>query len=61
TMCKACAEACSPKAVKVSGDPTKFIFRIESSGALPPEQILLRATEALGDKFEEFSKLVKKL
>ncbi len=61
TMCKACAEACSPKAAKVSGDPTKLIFRIESSGTLPPEQILLRATEALGNKFEEFSKLAKKL
>lgn len=61
TMCEACVEACSPKAAKVSGDSTKLIFRIESSGTLPPEQILIRATEALGDKFEEFSKLVKKL
>lgn len=61
TMCEVCVEVCSPKAVKVSGDSTKLIFRIESSGTLPPEQILIRATEALGDKFEEFSKLVKKL
>jgi len=60
-MCKACAEACSPKAAKVSSDPTKFIFRIESSGTLPPEQIVLGATAVLERKAEEFTKLVKKL
>ncbi len=61
TACEACVEACSPKAVKIWRDQTKLIFRIESSGTLPPEQILLRAADALGQKFEEFSKLVKKL
>jgi len=61
TMCKACVEACSPDVVKVSGDPTKFIFMVESFGGLPPEQITLRAIDALKDKFEDFSKLVKKL
>jgi len=30
-------------------------------GALPPEQILIKAIDALGKKFEEFPKLVKKL
>lgn len=61
TMCKGCLEVCPKDAVKVTGDPTKFIFRIESSGTLPPEQILLQAMKVLGDKFEEFSKLVHKL
>jgi len=60
-MCKACMEACPSKAVKVSGDPTKFLFKVESSGAHPPDQIILKAMEVLQNKFEEFSKLLKKL
>lgn len=61
TMCKACVDVCPKDAVKVTGDPTKFIFYIESSGALPPKQLLLQAMKVLGDKFEKFSKLVNKL
>lgn len=61
TMCKACVESCRSKAVKVSGDQTKLIFRVESSGTLPPEQIVLKAIDALEEKLEEFPKLVKKL
>jgi len=60
-MCKACVEACPSDAVKVSADPTKFVFRVESSGTLPPEQIILKAMEVLQDKFEEFPKALKKL
>ncbi len=60
-MCKACAETCHSKAVKVSGNPTKFIFRVESSGTLPPEQIILKALDVLQAKFEELPKLIKKL
>lgn len=61
TMCKACVEVCPKDAVKVTGDSTKFIFHIESSGTLPPKQLLLRAMKVLEDKSEEFSKLVNKL
>jgi DNA-directed RNA polymerase subunit D len=61
TMCRACAEECPSKAVKVSGDPTKFIFRVESSGTLPPDQIILRALDVLEEKSEEFTKELKKL
>ncbi len=59
--CKSCSEVCPEDAVKVSGDPTKFIFVVESFGSLPPDQIILRAIDSLKGKFEEFSKLVKKL
>ena len=61
TMCRGCAEACPPKAIRIGNDPTKFIFRIESAGGMPPEQILLKAMGLLGDKLDEFSKRIKKL
>lgn len=61
TMCKGCQEACPPKAIRIRGDPTRFIFRIESMGFIPPERILLKAVEVLEGKFEEFVKRVKKL
>lgn len=61
TMCKCCEEVCLPKAIKVRGDPTKFLFRIESTGSLAPEHILLKAVEVLREKFNEFLRQVKKL
>jgi DNA-directed RNA polymerase subunit D len=60
-MCKACVEACPKEAVKLTGDPTKFVFRVESFGAHPPENILLQAMKSLQGKFENFSKLAGKL
>jgi len=61
TVCKTCMETCSTKAIRVYGDPTKFIFRVESTGSLPPDQIILKALDSLQARFEEFPKLVKKL
>jgi DNA-directed RNA polymerase subunit D len=60
-LCKACSEACPSKAITIGSDATKFIFRIESTGTLPPEQILFKAMATLEDKCKEFGKLVKKL
>lgn len=61
TMCKACVEACPRDAIQIKHDSTKFLFRIESTGTLPPEQILLKAMEVLREKCKEFIKQVKKL
>jgi len=61
TICRACVEACPRGAIRIGYDASKFIFRLESTGALPPEQILLKATEALGEKCREFMKQVKRL
>lgn len=61
TMCRACVEACPRDAIRVGHDDSKFVFRIESTGSLPPERILLRAIEAMGGKCKEFVKQVKKL
>jgi len=61
TMCRSCSDACTSESIRVSGDNTKFIFRVESSGALPPDQIIIRAAKALEDKFEEFADAAEKI
>jgi DNA-directed RNA polymerase subunit D len=61
TLCKACEEACPKGAIKVGHDDTKFIFKVESTGCMPPEQILSKALEVMEEKFREFLKHVKKL
>ncbi|MEW6592775.1 MAG: DNA-directed RNA polymerase subunit D [Candidatus Hadarchaeota archaeon] len=61
SICNSCVEVCKPGAAKVYGDPTKFIFKVESFGGLPPEQIIIRAINSLRGKFADFSKQLKKL
>ncbi|NVM30194.1 MAG: DNA-directed RNA polymerase subunit D [Candidatus Helarchaeota archaeon] len=56
-LCKACEEACvtePDKAIKVAWDSTKFIFAIESSGALPTEKIINMACQILKGKINNF-------
>jgi DNA-directed RNA polymerase subunit D len=60
TMCRACVEACPKGALKIGHDDSKFIFNIESTGALPPEKILSKALDELGDKCKDFIKQLKK-
>ncbi|MEA1904341.1 MAG: DNA-directed RNA polymerase subunit D [Candidatus Hadarchaeota archaeon] len=59
--CIAGVEICPEDGNKVGHDPTKFIFRVESSGAMPPEQMVERATKVLEDKSKEFVKKLKKV
>jgi DNA-directed RNA polymerase subunit D len=61
SLCNACVDACKPGAAKVYGDPTSFIFKVESFGGLPPEQMILKAMDLLRAKFADFSKQLKKL
>ena len=62
TLCMDCVDACpqDPKAVKISWDETAFIFKIESTGALPVERIVLEAVKILDKKVSEFSDQLKK-
>lgn len=62
TLCMDCVDACSkdPSAVQVSWDEAAFIFKIESTGALPVERIFTEAIKILDKKFKEFSKQLKK-
>ncbi len=61
TMCRMCERACRREAITLRYDDTEFIFRIESNGALKPEQILQKAIKSLEDKCKEFIKLLDKL
>lgn len=60
TLCEACAEAC-PDAVEVEGDPSKFIFKIESTGAMSPERVAKESIEVLKDKCGQFSEKAENL
>ncbi|RLJ09563.1 MAG: DNA-directed RNA polymerase subunit D [Candidatus Aenigmatarchaeota archaeon] len=58
-LCRACAE--QSEGVEIEGDPTRFIFRVETVSGLKPEEIVSKAAEILGKKAEEFKKELKKL
>lgn len=60
TLCRDCEKVCPPKAIKIGYDDSKFIFRVESTGSLPPERILLKALDALSAKCGEFMELVRR-
>ena len=62
TLCMDCVDAC-PKdlsAVEVTWDKNAFIFKIESTGALPVERIVVEAFKILDKKVKEFSNQLKK-
>jgi DNA-directed RNA polymerase subunit D len=60
-MCMACVEACPKDAIKVGHDATRFVFKVESSGAMPPEEIVDKAAKVLEGKSREFMKQLNKL
>lgn len=53
--------ACKIGDFKISLDPTRFIFRVESISGLPPEYIVEKAAEIIGQKASEFRTALKKL
>lgn len=62
TLCMDCVDACpkDPPAVDISWDEKAFVFKIESTGALPVERIVIEAAKILDKKIKDFSKQVKK-
>jgi DNA-directed RNA polymerase subunit D len=56
TVCQDCVDICpqSPPAVEVSWSKDVFVFDIESTGALPPERIVLEGLKILDEKAESF-------
>ncbi len=62
TLCMDCVDACpqDPKAVEISWDDKTYIFKIESTGALPVERIVTEAVKILDKKVSDFSDQLKK-
>ncbi|MCK5561312.1 MAG: DNA-directed RNA polymerase subunit D [Thermoplasmata archaeon] len=67
-LCDACLEVCEPagqkkdvKALKVTGNPTKFLYKFETDTSLTPQEALIFALKSLEDKFSEFKNAVSKL
>ncbi len=47
--------------VEVGGDPTRFVISFETDGSLSPGEVLAKATEILGDKFQRLSSTLEAL
>ena len=61
TLCMDCVDACpqDPPAVEISWEENAFIFKIESTGTLPVEQIVIEAVKILDKKIKDFKKIEK--
>jgi len=59
-LCRACAEA-SDGGLEIRGDPTRFVFSVESISGLDAAYIVTKAAEILGGKAEGFKKELAKL
>ncbi len=57
-LCNSCVEACELDAIKVRGNDKKFIIKIESTGALKPEEIFGKSCEILQEKAKKLRELL---
>ena len=55
-MCRSCVRASTNGYINVGHKDNDFIFRIETDGAMPPKEVLLKACDVLGEKAEKFIK-----
>ncbi len=58
SLCNTCVDICEAGAVEVKGREDKFIFKIESTGALPPKEVFDKACDILAGKAETLIKLL---
>ena len=61
TLCQDCVDACpqSSSAIEVSWEENAFIFSLESTGALPPERIMIEVVKMLDKQLNEFESQIK--
>jgi len=61
-LCKECLKIAKPKeALVIEGDPTKFIFNVETVCWLSSEDIILQAVDILKKKVKDFGREVRKI
>jgi len=60
-LCQDCVDICpqNPPALEVKWEKDRFIFGLESTGALPPERIMMEATKILDEQLEEIGSQIK--
>jgi DNA-directed RNA polymerase subunit D len=51
-LCNSCVEMCEVDAIKVTGDPTKLVFRFETDGSMDAKVILIKGLSILEEQFE---------
>ena len=61
-LCGSCVEACplKPPAIRQDVVEDAFIFKVESTGALPPERIVTEAVKVLLEKLDELEGKVER-
>ncbi|TFG13450.1 DNA-directed RNA polymerase subunit D [Candidatus Thorarchaeota archaeon] len=52
SLCEACVEECESGAITIDTKKNSFLFKIESTGALPPEEIVEKAAELLMERIQ---------
>lgn len=53
SMCEACVKECESGAITIDSKKDSFLFKVESSGALPPDEIVERAADMLKERVRE--------
>jgi DNA-directed RNA polymerase subunit D len=52
SLCEACVKECEPGAITIDSKEDSFLFKVESTGALPPETIVEKAAELLKERIQ---------
>ncbi|MBN2202667.1 MAG: DNA-directed RNA polymerase subunit D [Candidatus Aenigmarchaeota archaeon] len=61
-LCGECVKTADPKgSLKIEGDPTSFIFSIESICGIEPSDLVMQAADILKKKVKDFEKEAKKI
>jgi len=60
-LCNSCVEMCETEAIKVTGDPTKILFRFETDGSVPAKDILINGLKILEERFEQVREQISSL
>ena len=50
SLCEACVEVCEPGAITIDSKKNSFLFKVESTGALTPEEIVEKSAEILKER-----------